>query len=121
MKLDPWLYSAGPPPPADIVQQLAQAARSLTPMGEAGGLLVFVQASRLVAMRGSAARLVLAYYNNRWAVVAALGDNRDRWQISRVLDNVESGIDAFRRVLRLMALAWRSEPTAGTARPGATS
>lgn len=120
MKFDPWLYSAGPTPPAELVQRLARAARDLTPLGELAGLLVLVQGQRLVALRGSSPRLVLAYYSNRWAVVVALGPNRSRWQVQRVLDNVEAGVDAFRATLRLMALAWRSEPTAGFARPGAT-
>jgi hypothetical protein len=120
VKFDQWLYSSGPQPPAELVQRLARAACDLTPLGESGGLLVLVQGQRLVALRGSSPRLVLAYYNNRWAVVAALGVNRSRWQVERLLDNVEAGVDAFRRVLRLMALAWRSEPTAGRARPGAT-
>lgn len=91
--------------PTDEVMQLATAAARLESAGRRAGLLVFVQAGRLVAHERRRPRVVLALYGRplRWTVFHCTGTASRSWEVANTAGDLARGLAAFADLLKLVA------------------
>lgn len=88
------------PSPSDTYY-LANIARLLMRAGGSAGMLVFVQAGRLVAKgRGRIVVMALAGTPARWTVYQGQGANQSAWLVKNVSDSRRTAVSHFLLLVR---------------------